>query len=523
MQPVLIDGQWQPARAVDQFQANNPTNGEKLSQLFPVSDWQDCEQALTAALQAQQKLAQLPAGKIADFLVCYADKIEKNRESLVGAAHTETGLAKAPRLNDVELPRTIDQLRQAADAARQLNWSNPVIDTQNNIRSVMQPIGPVVVFGPNNFPFAFGSASGGDFAAAIAAGNPVIIKAHPCHPYTTLLFAELAFEALNDVGLPRATVQMLYALKNEAGLKLVADARVGATAFTGSRAAGLALKKAADEAGKPIYLELSSINPVVLLAQATEQQGESIAEQFVASCTLAAGQLCTKPGLLWVDSSAAGNQLVKLIANGFKQAANATLLSAQSSQHLQNNAAQLIAVGAEVLVGNQATTCSRFSFSNTLLSVSVEQFLANPKIMQSEMFGNAAMIVRYADIDQVVSAIASMEGNLTGSIYIQDGTSDEEDYHKIEPVLRHRVGRIINNKMPTGVAVSAAMNHGGPYPATGHPGFSAVGFPAAIKRFAAIKCFDNVPESRLPDVLKNKNLVPNTWRLVDGEWSQSDI
>ncbi|MGX5203117.1 aldehyde dehydrogenase family protein [Aliikangiella sp. IMCC44632] len=523
MQPVLIEGQWRPATAVGQFQADNPSSGEKLSQIFPISSWDDCEQALNSAVDAQQKLATLPAEKIAEFLEVYASKIEQNRAQLVSAAHLETGLAETPRLNDVELPRTVNQLRQAADAARHFSWCHPVIDRSNNIRSVMQPIGVVAIFGPNNFPFAFGSASGGDFAAAIAAGNAVIIKAHPCHPYTTKLFTELAFKAAVETGLPTATVQMIYALDYADGLKLVADSRLGATAFTGSRAAGLALKKAADEAGNLIYLELSSINPVVLLEQAVEQNAESIAEQFVASCTLAAGQLCTKPGLLFVSSTAAGDQVVSLISKGFNQAANATLLTINSSQHLQAGANQLIAAGAQVLAGNQTSTEPRFSFANTLLSVSIEQFLENSELMQQELFGNAALIVRYSSIEQVASALHSLQGNLTGSIYIQDATSDEEDYQKIEPVLCSKVGRVINNKMPTGVAVSSAMNHGGPYPASGHAGFSAVGFPASIKRFAAIKCFDNVPESRLPLVLKNRNPQPKAWRLVDGEWTQRDI
>jgi NADP-dependent aldehyde dehydrogenase len=233
--PVLIHGQWQASHDSDTFQATNPTTGEKITTDFPVSSWKDCELALQAAEQAFWELKKCGTEKLARFLETYADKIDSDKAQLVDLAHRETGLPSAPRLGDVELPRTTHQLRLAAKAAREGSWRLPTIDTKSNIRSCYQALGPVVVFGPNNFPFAFGSLSGGDFAAAIAAGNPVIGKANSSHPGTTQRFAELALAAVIEAGLPPATVQLIYRTSHDDGMKLVSDPRVGATGYTGSR------------------------------------------------------------------------------------------------------------------------------------------------------------------------------------------------------------------------------------------------------------------------------------------------
>ena len=249
--PVLIGGKWRPAKVTDTFQAANPATGEKLPGTYPLSAWDDCDAALSAAADAANELRRTPPDAIARFLTRFAELIEAGKTALVEQAHLETALPASPRLADVELPRTTSQLRQAADAAVEGSWALPTIDTKNQIRSCFEPIGPVVVFGPNNFPFAFSGVAGGDFAAAIAAGNPVIAKAHPLHPGTGRLLAEAALAALRDTGLPLSTVQMIYKIDHESGRRLVSDSRVGASAFTGSRAAGMALKNAADAVGKP--------------------------------------------------------------------------------------------------------------------------------------------------------------------------------------------------------------------------------------------------------------------------------
>src|SRR5947199_4148087 len=207
---VLIDGKWRAADAEGTFHAENPAKGEALPLAFPISRWSDCDAALTAATEAAAELRVIGSAKIAAFLEGYAVNIEAAADKIVAAAAEETALPVTPRLKDVELPRTTNQLRLAAAAAREESWRHATLDLEKNIRSCFSPIGPVVVFGPNNFPFAFNGVSGGDFAAAIAAGNPVIAKAHPLHPNTTRLLAEQAFKAVQQTGLPPATVQLIY-------------------------------------------------------------------------------------------------------------------------------------------------------------------------------------------------------------------------------------------------------------------------------------------------------------------------
>jgi len=525
VQKILINGQWREATAVDSFQAFNPQTGEKLSETYPVSAWRDCDAALDAATRAFQALQALPQEKLAAFLEDYAARIEANAANLAEAANLETGLAVAPRLRDVELPRTCNQLRQAARAVRESSWREATIDSQLNIRSMRAGIGPVAVFGPNNFPLAFGSISGGDFAAAIAAGNPVIAKAHPSHPATTRLFAELAQQAADVNGLPAGSVQLLYAMENESGLKLVSDPRIAATGFTGSRGAGLALKAAADGAGKLIYLELSSVNPVVLLPGAIAERGDTIAEEFTNSCLVAAGQLCTKPGLLVVEECAEADAFVSLVAQKFSQGTVATLLSPQAAEHILNTSSHLVAAGATLLTNQSrdAADTGRFCHANTLMSVSGDSFVADSDTFQTEIFGNASLIIRSSGHAQTLAIIERLEGNLTGCIYSHSDGRDDSRYDAVANQLLHKVGRLLNDKMPTGVAVSAAMNHGGPFPSSGHPGFTAVGLPAAIKRFSALKCFDNVRAARLPGLLRDVNPDGKTWRLIDGNWTQAAV
>jgi 2,5-dioxopentanoate dehydrogenase len=223
--PVLIAGEWRAATATGAFRAEDPATGEVLPDEFPVSAWADCDAALDAAIQAADALRSTPPEKIAHFLTRFAERIEARASELVDAAYAETALARKPRLADVELPRTTGQLRQGASAATEGSWSLPTIDTKLGIRSMLAPIGPVWVFGPNNFPFAFNSVSGGDFVAAIAAGNPVIAKANSSHPNTTRLLGEEAFAALRETDLHPATVQLLYRTSHDDGARAVADGR----------------------------------------------------------------------------------------------------------------------------------------------------------------------------------------------------------------------------------------------------------------------------------------------------------
>lgn len=523
MQPVLLAGRWQAAQAAGSFQAENPAAKQPLDAVFPISSWADCELALDAAVQAAEVLQRMPPENIARFLDRYAERIERRADELCQTAHLETGYPIKPRLADAELPRTGSQLRQAAAAAREGSWCMATIDSKANIRSCFIPLGPVCVFGPNNFPFAFGSISGGDFAAAIAAGNPVIAKANTSHPATTRLFAEEAQQAADETGLPPGTVQLLYRLSHADGERLVADARVGATGYTGSRSAGLALKAAADAAGKPIYLELSSINPVVVLPGALAERGEKLAEEFTASCLMGSGQFCTNPGLLLLLAGPATERFIDAVRGRFEQAPAGVLLSKGVAGALEKGVADLAAAGAQTLIGGQPREGEAYSFANTLLRVDGRSFLRHPHRLQAEAFGNASLLVVAADGAEAAQVIDTLEGNLTGCVYSGNSDADEPLYQELAPRLRRRVGRLLNDKMPTGVAVSAAMNHGGPYPATGHAGFTAVGIPAALHRFAMLACWDNVRAHRLPPALQDKNPNGQMWRLVDGEWSRADV
>jgi len=501
--PVLIAGQWRVAKSSSGFHAENPATGEKLPAEFPISNWPDCETALDAAAASAVVLRTLPPEQIARFLNRFAERIEIRKLELVEAAHAETALPKAPRLGEVELPRTTNQLRQAAAAAVDGSWAMPVIDAKLNIRSVLAPLGPVLIFGPNNFPFAYNGVAGGDFAAAIAAGNPVIGKAHPCHPATTKLLAEEAFAAVAETGLPPATVQMIYHVAPEDGLRLVADRRLGAVGFTGSRVAGLKLKAAADAVGKPIYLELSSLNPIVILPGALAERGEKIVEEFAGSCLMANGQFCTSPGLTLLVAGADSEKYITGLKNKLEAATATSLLSPGVAHNLSTSVKVLLDAGADLVTGGSELGANRYA--NTLLRVNGEKFLEASERLQTEAFGNASLVVIVRDAGQLSQVLSCLEGNLTGSIYSDTHGSDDLLYDAISPLLRSRVGRLLNDKMPTGVAVSPAMNHGGPFPATGHPGFTAVGIPASLRRFAMLQCYDNVRPQRLPVALRDEN------------------
>lgn len=497
--PILMAGTWEPGAEADAFQPDNPALGVPMPERYPVSTRAEVEKMLQAGSEAADALRATSGAKIAEFLEAFAAGIEQQADALVEIANAETGLPKSPRLKGVELPRTTDQLRQAAAVAREGLWRQPVRDEARKIYAQFAPLGgPVVVMGPNNFPFAFNSAAGGDFAAAIAAHNPVIAKANAGHPGTTRLLAEIAFEAVKATGLHPATVQMFYRVPAEVGCELVSHPLVGATGFTGSKSAGLKLKAAADRAGKPIYLEMSSVNPIVVMEGALRERGEAIADEFFISCTMGAGQFCTNPGFIIVPDSDAGKKFVAAAQARFSAGNPGVLLGKGGLNGLTESVATLRKHGAQLLCGGQAADGPAYRFANTLLQVSAETFLKAPEDLQTEAFGPVALLVLSRNTTETVAVLKHLEGNLTGTIYSDTAGSDDAEYTVIEPHLRQRVGRLINDRMPTGVAVSPAMNHGGPFPSTGHPGFTAVGIPASIRRFAALHCYDNVRPNRLP-------------------------
>jgi len=520
-QPVLINGEWRQAKASGTFKAVNPRTRQEMAEQYPVSTWEDLDAMLDAAVDAYRVMRVLPAETLAAFLDLYASKIEAKKPELAQVADEETALGVSPRFMNGEIPRTINQLQQAAAAARDGSWSMPTIDTVSGLRSMMRPLGVVCVFGPNNFPFAYNGVAGGDFAAAIAAGNPVIAKGHPSHPKTSQMLAELALEALKETsGMPLSAVQFFQRSSRADGERLMADHRNAALGFTGSRMAGMALKKACDENGKLAYLEMSSINPVVLLPGALNEKLDAIVEQFLGSVLLGCGQFCTNPGLVLGLKGAGIESFIAKVTDLFNAKPGGTLLNEAGQKSLSEGIATIKSSGATCLTSGKAG--EGFSVPNTLLKIDGASFLKNPEKLQTEAFGNSSLVVVADDIDQLLKVIRTLEGNLTGCVYSATDGSDDEAYASIEPDMSDRVGRLLNDKMPTGVAVVASQNHGGPFPATGHPGFTAVGFPATLRRFAKLTSYDNVREARLPELLQDAN-PGSAWRWIDGAYTQADV
>ncbi len=522
VQPILLNGTWTASSSAQSIQVSNPATGETFPEHFPVSNWDEIDRALQAAHEAFLTVVNWPGERFAAYLEDYALALDAHKETLAQIAHSETGLPAPTRLAGNEIPRTTNQLRQAAQAARQSSWRIPTIDTKNKIRSMYQSIGPAVLMGPNNFPFAYNSISGGDFATALAAGNPVIAKAHPLHLRTTLEMAKLAQEVALKHKLPAGLIQLLYHMSPEDGLKMLEDPRVKVAAFTGSRTAGLKIKHACDKHGKPVFLEMSSVNPVYMLPGALTERGPELVEEFAGSCLLGAGQFCTNPGLVFLVDNPSSQAFLQGVAEKFSAAQPQIMLSTQGRDSFHQSLKFLQKEGAQLVVGGAVVDGHDSKHQPTLLKVTGDQFLSKMTQFQEEAFGSSSLFVIVKDVAQMIVIAGQLQGNLTGSLYSSRDGSDDEIYNRLAPLVNRNVGRLLNDKMPTGVAVSSAMNHGGPFPATGHPGFTAVGMPASVRRFSMLCCYDNVRPERLPVELQDKNPggIP---RFVDDQWTTNDI
>jgi NADP-dependent aldehyde dehydrogenase len=521
VQPVLLDGAWCTATRSDTFRGYDPAVGASRGPLWPVSGWADVDRALAAAVRAAAELRRQPAAAVARFLERYAERLASIADELVGMAHAETGLALRPRLAEVELPRMLDQLRQAAAAAREGSWRMAMIDTQRNIRSLAVGLGPVVIFPPANFPLAFGAVTGGDFAAAIAAGNPVIAKAHPGCPAVSLRAAREAVEALAETGLPAATVQLLHGIAPTDGERLVADPRVGATGFTGGQEAGRRLFAAASTAGRTIWVEMGSLNPVVLLPGAVADRPAELADELTASVTGSAGQFCTKPGVVLFIADEAATRFVAAVRERFAAVGPQVLLGPTGRRRLVDAVERLQAAGARALVGaegrGEAGPCTH---RPTLLEASGAEVVARPERLLVEAFGNATLLVPCRSIEEIRAVLGCVEGALGASLYRARDGRDDEVLAALAPLVIERAGRLIENRMPTGLAVTPPMQHGGPWPSAGPPFFSAVGFPWSILRFARRVCFDGFGQERLPEMLRDAVPEGRPWRFVDGGWTR---
>ena len=503
MTMILSEGAWTEADGGNgTFQAVDPSTGERIEPAYPVCSWSDLDRMAVASTAAVGHPANREPERIARFLEAYADRLDARREAIATMAHRETGLPLEPRLRVIEFDRMLGQLRQAADAARDVgpdSWRSPIIDEATGIHSDRGPLGgAVLVIGPNNFPLAFHGVSGGDFASAIAAGNPVIAKGHPLHPGTGAMLAACAAEAVADAGLHPATVQFFHHCDPEDGLRLIAHPAIAAVGFTGSRAAGLVLKAAADAAGKPSFLEMSSVNPVFALPGAVSGDAVGIGEAWAGSILMGAGQFCTKPGILIAIGDDAKSLLDAAIST-CGSAAPGVLFSAEASRALESGIAAMIEAGADVHCGGGPAGPGNH-FEPTLLSVDGNRFLERFEVLAAERFGPVGLFVAASDVDEAITIAGRLEGQLTVTMYTGDG--DDDAWDRLAAVLRSRCGRLLENKMPTGVAVVPSMVHGGPYPATGHPGFTAVGMPTSIGRFSMARCWDGVANARLPEWLR---------------------
>ncbi|MHB1544045.1 MAG: aldehyde dehydrogenase family protein [Gammaproteobacteria bacterium] len=524
--PLLVDGGFAATEdGLAGFSAVNPETGIPIPGGYPTSGPHDLEKLIAGGSRSARELAELDPEPIARFLETYARRIESRGVTLAGLAHEETALPVTPRLTQVEIPRTVAQLREGARMARSRNWMEPVIDTAAGIRSCRGPLGrPVVIFGPNNFPFAFNALCGGDFVSALVAQNPVIAKAHPGHPHVSEVLAHLAFETLEETGLPPASIQLCYELPDVLGESLVSDPRIGAVTFTGSRLRGLALKTQADRAGIPFYAEMSSINPVFIMAGALRERGPRIMQDVLLSSLLGAGQFCTQPGLLVVPDSADGREWITQLARGFQSSPPQTLLGKRVLDGFHTALKTWEEAGAHPLThGVPESSSGGFQAQPALYRTDARTFLANQRQLESEAFGPASLVVQAGTVEDMLAVAEGLTGQLTATLVSAADGSDDAHYELLARRLRHRAGRLLNDKMPTGVGVSPAMNHGGPYPATNHPGLTAVGLPGAVRRLSALHCYDAVRAGRLPPELRDANPNPDLWRSINGVWTRENI
>jgi 2,5-dioxopentanoate dehydrogenase len=491
---MLIGAELRQAEA--RFTAVDPAKGAPLTPTFSSAGPDAVADACELAAAAFPAYAATTPEDRAAFLEAIADEIVALGDQLIERAQQESGLPRA-RLEG-ERSRTVGQLDATIDPALPDRQPLPRPD----LRRMNVALGPVAVFGASNFPLAF-SVAGGDTASALAAGCPVVVKGHPAHPGTGELVARAIRAAVDKAGLPAGVFSYLPGETNRLGEALVADRRIKAVGFTGSRGGGLALVKIAANRAEPIpvYAEMSSINPVVLMPHALEARGEALAPAYVQSLTMGAGQFCTNPGLVLAVAGAALDAFVAAAGRALTESVPATMLSPGIHASFEQ--------GVEALARHSAvTTVARGKVGEgvnqavgALFRADAASFLAD-RALGHEVFGSSSIVVACRDMDEVRQVIASLEGQLTATLHLD--AEDEAEAKTLIPVLADRVGRILVNGWPTGVEVSHAMVHGGPFPATSDGRTTSVGT-AAIYRFLRPVSLQNLPASLLPEALTDAN------------------
>lgn len=505
--------------------AVNPATGQALGPEFTLLTEDQVSAAIAEAQTAFSSYRSVAPEQRARFLGDIAANIEADADLIVARAEQETGLPSG-RLTG-EITRTANQLRLFASVVRIGDAHGARIDPalpdrtplpRPDIRQRQVPLGPVAVFGASNFPLAF-STAGGDTASALAAGCPVVVKAHNAHPGTNELVGSAIARAVADNGLHPGVFSLVYGSGAQVGQQLAADPRIAAVGFTGSRTAGLALSAtaAARKAPIPVYAEMSSINPVFVLPGAIADDVAEVAQGFFTAVTGSSGQLCTSPGLLFIPTGDRGDALQARIAKDFHEATGQTMLTPSIAEAWQSGVDHLAAQpGVSALArGADGDTCN--APGPRVFTISVNDFSSNAEL-QNEIFGSAALIVRYDSSEQLLDLILGLEGQLTATLQMSD--RDDETANALVQELELAVGRIIVNGWPTGVDVGHAMIHGGPFPATSAPQTTSVGA-TAIDRFLRPVAYQSIPDQILPPVLQRSNPW-DVGRVVDGRYAEGE-
>jgi 2,5-dioxopentanoate dehydrogenase len=506
--------------------ATDPTTGRSLQPGFISPTEEEVELAVRLAADAFPSYRRTSGSERAAFLRKIAEKIEAVAPDIIERAGKETALPQA-RLQG-ETARTCGQLRLFAQVAEEGSWVNARIDHADpnrkplpkpDIRSILHPLGPVVVFGASNFPLAF-SVAGGDTASALAGGNPVIVKAHAAHPGTSELVGRAVQEAVRACGLPEGVFSLLFGSGTQVGTRLMKHPLVKAGGFTGSRVAGRILMELAASRPEPIpfYAEMSSTNPVFILPGALRERGEQIAAGLHGSFTLGAGQFCTKPGMVFLpkgpDASQFGQKLGQLVAGSAPfHLLTKTIHESYASAIAKRKAGKQVNVVAEA----PCSGAEGFAVGSLVFETEAERFLDSD--LESEIFGPTTLLVHHSSHDQALAIARSLEGHLTATIH---GTEEDlRDCSDLIAILETKVGRLIVNGYPTGVEVTHAMVHGGPYPSTSDGRSTSVGS-QAIFRFTRLVCYQNFPDTALPNELKDANPL-GIWRMIDGELTRNPV
>lgn len=500
------------------FRAIDPASGRELEEEFRVASEDDVARACERATVAFESYARTTPETRAAFLRSIADGLIANGDGIVTRAHAESALP-LPRLQS-ELGRTCAQLRLFAEWIEEGSWVGARIDTGDSnrkppkpdVRSMRRPLGPIAVFGASNFPLAF-STAGGDTASALAAGNPVIVKAHPAHPGTSALVARTIESAIEQHALPRDTFALLFDDGLAVGQALVTHPAIRAVGFTGSRRGGEALMRLAFQRPVPIpvYAEMGSINPIFIFPGALRANATNIADNLHASFTLGVGQFCTNPGVVLVPAGEDGDAFVERLIEKTRATAAGAMLTPSISNAYRDGLSSLRAHGAELLASGSAGSFAACGEA-ALWQISAGRALAEPRLLH-EVFGPSTLLVRYSDVAELERFARAIEGQLTATVHALP--VELRAHESILAILETKAGRLVANQFPTGVEVNHAMIHGGPFPATSDGQSTSVGT-LAIERFTRPVAFQNWPDEALPEELREAN-PRGIWRLVNGE------